>query len=142
MNLRRMRHRLRKSLAERGAVATISRLLKKGSQVRPRSPEQAKEYTPVHPFDQQFGVETSGLLFAEELSSKDPHRDLYNSGYFGVAPSAFRQALDRLRLEFANYTFVDLGSGKGRAMLIRLRIPLPSNNRRGTFSAAARGRGG
>ena len=47
----------------------------------------------------------------------------YNTGYFGVAPSAFRQILDQLRLEFETYTFIDLGSGKGRALLIASEYP-------------------
>jgi SAM-dependent methyltransferase len=76
----------------------------------------------VHPFDLQFGVETSGLLFAEDLPSGSG-KDLYNAGYFAVAPSVFRQILQRLQLDFENYTFVDLGSGKGRALLIASDYP-------------------
>jgi len=121
LNLRRIRHRLRKSLAQRGAVATAAMLLRKGFRRPSRTFAPAKEYAAVHPFDQQFGVETSGLLFAEDLLSGKP-RDLYNAGYFGVAPSAFRQILNRLRdqlqPELEKYTFIDLGSGKGRALLI------------------------
>jgi SAM-dependent methyltransferase len=49
-------------------------------------------------------------------------KDLYNAGYFGVPPSAFRRILDwlqdRFHLEFEKCTFIDLGSGKGRALLI------------------------
>jgi len=40
----------------------------------------------MHPFDERFGVETSGLLFAEDLPS-GKKKDLHNNGYFGVAPS-------------------------------------------------------
>ena len=122
MNLRRIRHRLRKSLAQRGVFATARLLLQKG--LRPPSTplDRAKEYASVHPFDQQFGVETSGLLFAEDLPSGS-RKDLFNAGYFGVAPSAFRQILHRLQLDFEKYTFVDLGSGKGRALLIASEYP-------------------
>jgi SAM-dependent methyltransferase len=81
-----------------------------------------KEYAAVHPFDRQFGVETSGLIFAEDLPS-GKQKDLYNAGYFGVPPSAFRQVLDRLDLEFEQYTFIDLGSGKGRALLLASEYP-------------------
>jgi tRNA G46 methylase TrmB len=77
---------------------------------------------PVHPFDRQFGVETSGLLSPEDLSSGS-RQDLFNAGYFGVAPSAFRQILNRLQLNCEKYTFVDLGSGKGRALLIASDYP-------------------
>ena len=123
MNLRRIRHRLRRSLAERGAVATMQAILRKGLRPRPRSSDRPKEYAAVHPFDQQFGVDTSGLLHAEELSSKGEAADLFNAGYFGIAPSAFRKALERLQPQFEENTFVDLGSGKGRALLVASEYP-------------------
>ncbi len=123
MNLRRMRHKLRRSLAHRGPMGTVTLLLKKGLRPRPRSSDQPKEYAAVHPFDKQFGVETSGLLSADELSSKGKHAELYNAGYFGIAPSALRKALERLQLEYDQYTFVDLGSGKGRALLVASEYP-------------------
>jgi hypothetical protein len=123
MNLRRIRFKLRRSLAERGVLATFSLLWKKGLRPPRRSSHQPKKYAAVHPFDQEFGVETSGLLAAEELSSNSRHTDLYNAGYFGVAPSAFRSMLQRLHLPLEQFTFVDLGSGKGRAMLIASEYP-------------------
>jgi SAM-dependent methyltransferase len=122
LNLWRIRHRLRKSLAQRGVIATARLLFQKGLQLPSSTIERPKEYAPVHPFDRQFGVETSGLLFAEDLSSGS-RKDLFNAGYFGVAPSAFRQILNRLQLNFEKYTFVDLGSGKGRALLIASDYP-------------------
>jgi hypothetical protein len=48
--------------------------------------DQPKEFVAMHPFDERFGVETSGLLFAEDLPS-GKKKDLHNNGYFGVAPS-------------------------------------------------------
>jgi hypothetical protein len=122
LNLRRLRYRLRKSLAQRGAIGTATALLKRGLRPAPKSVDLPKEYAAVHPFDEQFGVETSGLLFGEDLVSGN-RRDLYNAGYFGVAPSAFRQILGRLQLDFERYTFVDLGSGKGRALLVASEYP-------------------
>jgi SAM-dependent methyltransferase len=76
----------------------------------------------VHPFDLQYGVETSGLIFAEELLTGS-RKDLFNTGYHGVPPSVFRQVLHRLQLDFEKYTFVDLGSGKGRALLLASEYP-------------------
>ena len=103
-------------------MATIRLLISKGLSRRPRASGEPKEYVAVHPFDNQFGVETSGRLAAEALSSSKPS-DLYNSGYFGIAPSVFRKALERLQLDFEQYTLVDLGSGKGRALLIASEYP-------------------
>ncbi len=86
LNLRRIRHRLRKSLAQRGVIATARLLLQKG--LRPPSKiyrTAPKEYASVHPFDLQFGVETSGLLFAEDLSSGS-RKDLFNTGLLWGIP--------------------------------------------------------
>ncbi len=123
MNLRRIRFKLRRSLSDRGARATFALLLRRALQPAPKRAHRPKEYAAVHPFDRQYGVETSGLLPAEELTSNFGNTDLYNAGYFGVAPSAFRQMLERLQPPFEQYTFVDLGAGKGRAMLIASEYP-------------------
>jgi SAM-dependent methyltransferase len=125
LHLRRVRHKLRRSLAERGAIGTALMLLRRALRLPAKTFDRPKEYAAVHPFDEQFGVETSGLLFAEDLPS-GKRKDLYNNGYFGVAPSSFRQILNRLALDFKEFTFIDLGSGKGRALLIASEYPFQS----------------
>ena len=83
-----------------------------------------RSFRAVHPFDERFGVETSGLIY--ELPSGHQH-DLYNNGYFAVAPSVFhaimRAMLEQLHLDFQRFRFVDLGSGKGRALMLASDYP-------------------
>ena len=85
---------------------------------------QYRSYRAVHPFDERFGVETSGLIY--ELPSGH-HHDLYNNGYFAVAPSVFHAVMqameERLHLDYRRFTFVDVGSGKGRALLLASDYP-------------------
>jgi len=85
---------------------------------------QYRSYRAVHPFDERFGVETSGLIY--ELPSGHPH-DVYNNGYFAVAPSVFHAVMrlmrERLHLEYHRFRFVDVGSGKGRALLLASDYP-------------------
>ena len=85
---------------------------------------QYRSYRAVHPFDERFGVETSGLLY--DLRSGHQH-DLYNNGYFAVAPSVFhavmRAMLEQLHLDCQRFCFVDVGSGKGRALLLASDYP-------------------
>ena len=85
---------------------------------------QYRSYRSVHPFDERFGVETSGLIY--ELPSGHQH-DLYNNGYFAVAPSVFHAVMDamveRLHLDYRRFCFVDVGSGKGRALLLASDYP-------------------
>jgi SAM-dependent methyltransferase len=125
MNLRRIQHKVQRSLVQKGAVGTAAMLFEKALRRSPRHMHPPKDYVAVHPFDQQFGVETSGLLFAEDLPS-GTKKDLNNNGYFGIAPSAFRQILHRLPLDFERFHFIDLGSGKGRALLIASEYPFRS----------------
>ena len=83
-----------------------------------------RSYRAVHPFDERFGVETSGLIY--ELPSGHQH-DLYNNGYFAVAPSVFHAVMsvmrERLQLDYRRFSFVDVGSGKGRALLLASDYP-------------------
>jgi SAM-dependent methyltransferase len=83
-----------------------------------------RSYHAVHPFDERFGVETSGLIY--ELPSGHQH-DAYNNGYFAVAPSVFHAVMrameERLHLDYQRFTFVDAGSGKGRALLLASDYP-------------------
>jgi SAM-dependent methyltransferase len=80
-----------------------------------------------HPFDLEFGVRTSGLIAGRNL--KSGHRaDGHNTAYFGVAPSVFREMIVRWRrtkpvAPIDDFTFVDLGAGMGRALLLASEYP-------------------
>ena len=84
---------------------------------------------PNHPFDFEHGVDTSGLLFAEHLASGHPHDDHINA-YWGTAPSGFRGILDAWQQALAgtpytieDYTFLDIGCGKGRVLMLASDAP-------------------
>jgi SAM-dependent methyltransferase len=83
----------------------------------------------VHPFDLKFGTDTGGYLRPDELGSGGIH-DAMNNGYSAVAPSVFREACRRWRETLPSsaarleaYTFVDVGAGKGRALLLAAELP-------------------
>jgi SAM-dependent methyltransferase len=77
---------------------------------------------PIHPFDQMHGVETSGLVPAKHLVTGHAN-DEHVTAYYGVAPSILRALIERW-MESAreqgigSYTFVDVGCGKGRGLLV------------------------
>jgi SAM-dependent methyltransferase len=86
----------------------------------------AEGYTP-HPFDLEFGVRTSGLIAGRHLASGHLH-DRHNTAYYGVAPSVLKEILVRWRRSkpaapIDAYTFVDLGAGMGRAVLLASEYP-------------------
>jgi SAM-dependent methyltransferase len=80
-----------------------------------------------HPFDVEFGVRTSGLVAGRNLKSGHRH-DRHSTAYYGVAPSVF-QALIRKWLKskplapMDEFTFVDVGAGMGRAVLLAAEMP-------------------
>jgi SAM-dependent methyltransferase len=80
-----------------------------------------------HPFDEEFGVRTSGLVAGRHLKSGHPH-DRHATAYYGVAPSVFRALLRRWRRSWPGwpieqFSFVDLGAGMGRAVLLAAELP-------------------
>ena len=89
--------------------------------VRPRDLLHATSF-PVHPFDQAHGVDTSGLVPAKHLTTGHAH-DEHVTAYYGVAPSILRALIARWRETvpphpISSYTFLDIGCGKGRALLV------------------------
>jgi SAM-dependent methyltransferase len=82
---------------------------------------------PVHPFDNQYGVRTSGALPGSVLRLGYPFKKTTAYvGYLGVQPSIIRQALSILRPYHNDATFVDLGCGKGRALVVASEFPFRS----------------
>ena len=96
-------------------------------------PGQARPETGLHPFDVAYQVDTGGLLYGEALfdgpshteaaRKSQPRSQYWVTGYYGVAPSAFAAALIRLDLDWSRFTFIDIGCGKGRALLLASRHP-------------------
>ena len=83
----------------------------------------------LHPFDLKYGTDTGGYLRPDEIGSGGIHDEM-NNGYSAVAPSVFREACRRWRETLPSsaarleaYTFVDVGAGKGRALLLAAELP-------------------
>ena len=80
-----------------------------------------------HPFDLEFGMRTSGLIAGRHLASGHKH-DRHNTAYYGVAPSVFEAMVARWRRyrplpPIDEFTFIDLGAGMGRAVLLASQFP-------------------
>ena len=74
-----------------------------------------------HPFDRIHGTDTSGFLCGEDILTGHP-AEAHGSPYAGAQPSVLRTVLATLpRLE--DCTFIDLGCGKGRPMLVASEFP-------------------
>ncbi len=80
-----------------------------------------------HPFDLEFGVRTSGLVAGRHLGSGRPN-DRHITAYYAIAPSVFQGMIVRWRrcrplASIDQYTFIDLGAGMGRALLLASAYP-------------------
>ncbi len=89
----------------------------------------APQRIPAHPFDVAHGVDCGGLIHRRSLRTGHPH-DSHGTAYWGTAPSLLRGALarwtptlDGTAYTVAEYTFVDIGCGKGRALLLASELP-------------------
>jgi SAM-dependent methyltransferase len=75
----------------------------------------------THPFDKQYGVDTSGTYPPELIQSTTVRAELI-SPYLGAEPNVTRDALSALP-DFTSYKFVDIGCGKGRVIIIGSEFP-------------------
>ncbi len=106
-----------------------------GSQVSATKPKARSRLTGLsvktglisHPFDLENGVRTSGLVAARDLGTGHRHQR-HATAYYAIAPSVFHSLIARWRrtrgvAPLEEYTFIDLGAGMGRAMLMAAEMP-------------------
>lgn len=81
---------------------------------------------PVHLFDALHGTETGALIPGAALATGHRH-DRFITAYHGTAPSLFRKLMSRWRSvalhPVERTAFLDIGAGKGRAMLLAAEMP-------------------
>jgi hypothetical protein len=73
-------------------------------------------------FDQRFGVNTSEASISDDLriQSASEKWGLY---YLPTPEKLFRRMMQYVRTDLRSYTFMDLGAGKGRALLMASEYP-------------------
>ena len=106
-----------------------ARRLKAVPPATPRGSVAAHTTPPfVHPFDARFGTDTGGLIPAGDLRT-GAAADRFVTAYYAVAPSILNTLLDLWQTRTAppfpldQYTFLDVGCGKGRALLLAAENP-------------------
>jgi SAM-dependent methyltransferase len=113
----RIFHKIRWSLEQRGLIRTMTSAAKSIGRRLARPKARAP-----HPFDVQYGVATDGVIPGHDLAIGHPN-DRFIAGYAAVPPSRFRGAIEKWRASdpsypIEEYTFIDFGCGKGRAVLL------------------------
>ena len=105
------------ALGRHGIAGTLKRLVHATA-----TASQAPWPERPHPFDVLHGTDTGGLVCSSAtvpgyLSS------VYANCYLGIAPSVLTQTIVQLPIQTEKFTFVDLGCGKGRAVMIAAQFP-------------------
>ena len=109
--------RLRRSIAQRGWLNALRNVWRRVRQQDFAVPADALSRAGSHPFDEATGMDTAGLIHGSALATGHPH-DVYSVSYYGTAPSLFHAVIERWGGDPSAYTFVDLGCGKGRVVLL------------------------
>jgi SAM-dependent methyltransferase len=77
----------------------------------------------IHPIDSQYAIRTSGALPGSVL--RVGYSAKKNAGYFGSQPSIIRRALNIIP-NHNDAVFIDVGCGKGRALVVASEFPFRS----------------
>src|ERR1700687_2754438 len=125
---RTMIPRIKKSLRERGLVTSLCRsfLLPVHLFREYRAAKSLRPDVQISEFDREYGVVTDGRFEGwTYLSDHEIPRYNWSDGndYAAIEPLRFRRVLAGFDIAFEDYTFVDFGSGKGRALLLASEFP-------------------
>jgi len=119
--------RVRGIIKKRGLFGTLSHGLKKVGgflyeltpgrrRVRKLQEEASRAY------DREHQVDTAGLIPLTRFNHPGvDHRSAFS--YDPIMPETFRRIVGSLPIEHKDFVFIDLGSGKGRALLLASEFP-------------------
>jgi SAM-dependent methyltransferase len=73
-------------------------------------------------FDNAHGTQTGGIqeLFDFRIIGKNAR---HGTSHIATDPHEFCEMMDELKIDFKDFTFIDLGCGKGRALMLASRYP-------------------
>jgi hypothetical protein len=113
---RGLKHWFEGNMAQRGVAGTISSLFREAFEfARDSMPSRLRQRWGDIDFDCDFGVDTTAarLGFRTRLLGA-----VAGGHYQPTEPALFHEMLDALPIDYRDFTFIDLGSGKGRALLM------------------------
>jgi len=106
-------------IVARYCAGLVSQVLGPGRRRNGRSAWLSSRFHESSKYDIEHGVDTSGTGGPGDDSEVHEAVAAHTGNYAPSRPSSFKLALSRLgELDFEDYTFVDLGSGKGRTLLL------------------------
>ena len=123
----RVLNKLRKSFRRRGFLGTIKCAFQKAAQpLLERTPSRRRQRRlkeeADRAFDSRHGVETGGIIQLNQLQIAGSSWE-QGVPYWAIDPGVFTQLLGAFSIQHDNFTFIDYGSGKGRAVLLASEYP-------------------
>jgi SAM-dependent methyltransferase len=110
----------REQARENGTASAASLLARNlWSFVRESTPEQRRQRYGDMDYDWEHRVNTT----SGTVGWRARLLGLFHSPYQPTEPALFREMMARLPIEFDRFTFVDIGSGKGRTLLMASEYP-------------------
>lgn len=111
--------KLKRSIHHRGLFGTIDLAWRKlGTYFADRLvPSRYRDLCIDREFDARFGVRTQGTIAPNELRTESDSCVFANE-YAPSRPGEFFRLLGRIKVRYEDFIFVDLGSGKGRVLLM------------------------
>ena len=103
------------SLRRRGLVGTLREIVR-----YVRDPLVPWPSDPA--FDRLHGTDTDGVIMPAEMDVSSESR-LYGTRYEATPMERFPTLLARVQADFRDYTFIDVGCGKGRTLLMAANYP-------------------
>lgn len=125
--LQRLAKSVERTLKTRGVVGTVvyagsvaaERVRNRGAAKPAVAEADAAE---DREFDEKYGVSTGGEIPQTELDVAEKNW-VHGSAYVPTSPVDFDKVLGGLGITFEDTTFIDLGSGKGRVLLMAAALP-------------------
>jgi SAM-dependent methyltransferase len=74
-------------------------------------------------FDKQHNTDTGGMVPTRDLDIEDAATKWQSNLYLGSPARVTRHIVESLAIDYPDYTFVDYGSGKGRAVFVAAEYP-------------------
>lgn len=121
--VRDLAFKVQKSFRARGALGTVGRCMSELIDFfHFRRSARHLDDKAGRQFDELYGVDTCGIISLGRLQIESPNWR-FGVRYQSLSPRSFNNILARLDLRHDEYIFVDMGSGKGRALLLASMYP-------------------
>src|SRR5262245_21969711 len=89
---------------------------------KPADKAQSSNGRAAGDFDQEFGTDTGGVVPLWKLQIQSPYRE-HGVRYQASEPDFVRAAIESLPIRPEEFLYVDIGSGKGRTLLVASEYP-------------------